>query len=295
MHPNGHRPSSSGEDPTDATNSDDGYLTNGVWMTKAQLAAVRRISVASADRLIRRQGWRKHPGNDGRARVLVPSDWAVSRASGPMDAPRANPTDEQPARPVVAISPTDSAAGPTDITHAVSTLESAVSMLREQLAVVTGRADQADADRQAAIALADQTVTLLKDAVSRADRAEQGREAERVRADTLRDRVGAIQAQLDEARAALLAATEAERRAEQAEQGREAVRKRAHELANRLLVVQAAADRAQAEVGDLRRQVEAAQIARGETEADAEKLRQAEAARQGRGRLARAWRAWRGG
>ncbi len=42
------------------------------WMTKAELATARGISVESADRLIRRQGWRKVPGNDGRARVLVP-------------------------------------------------------------------------------------------------------------------------------------------------------------------------------------------------------------------------------
>ena len=69
--------------------------------------------------------------------------------------------------------------------------------------------------------------------------------------------------------------TDAVARADQAEQGREAARKRAHELSNRMLVVQGAADRAEAE-------------------ADAEELRQAEEARQGRGRLARAWRAWRG-
>ena len=62
-------PTDSESDPTD----------NGVWMTKAQLAAVRRIGPASADRLIRRQGWRKEPGNDGRARVFVPLTWAQSR------------------------------------------------------------------------------------------------------------------------------------------------------------------------------------------------------------------------
>jgi hypothetical protein len=44
----------------------------GVWLTKAEFAERRQISQASADRLIRRQGWRRQPGNDGRVRVLVP-------------------------------------------------------------------------------------------------------------------------------------------------------------------------------------------------------------------------------
>ncbi len=38
----------------------------GAWMTKRELASIRRISVASADRLARRMKWRKQPGNDGR-------------------------------------------------------------------------------------------------------------------------------------------------------------------------------------------------------------------------------------
>jgi hypothetical protein len=277
MHPIGHDrgEGGTGGDPTDRE-------AGGVWMTKADLARVRRISVASADRLIRRQGWRKHPGKDGRARVLVPSDWATSRASGPTDAPRASPTDEQPARPaaVVATNPTDSATDPTDIARAVSTLESAVSTLREQLSVVTGRADQADADRQAAIALADQTVTLLKDAVSRADRAEQGSDAERARADALRDRVGAMQVQLDEAHAALQAATETERRVVLAEQGRDAERSRADGLADRAHVMQAQVDQLREQLATAQTEVETA-------------LRLAEARRK-RTPLARILAAWRG-
>ena len=71
-----------------------------------------------------------------------------------------------------------------------------------------------------------------------------------------------------------------------------AARKRAHELSNRMLVVQGAADRAEAEADELRPQAEAALIA--QAEADAEELRQADAARRGRGRLARLRAAWRG-
>jgi hypothetical protein len=146
MHPNGHKPAPASSDPTDNMSRVDGNPTDGTWMTKAELAAVRRISIASADRLIRCQGWRKHPGNDGRARVLVPSDWAMSRGSDPTDDPRHNPTDKPPARAADhADDPTDSVAGPTDITRAVSALEAAVAGLREQLGRAEGRADRAEA------------------------------------------------------------------------------------------------------------------------------------------------------
>jgi hypothetical protein len=48
------------------------------------------------------------------------------------------------------------------------------------------------------------------------------------------------------------------------------------------------------ETDELRRQVEAEQMARAEAEADAVELLQADAARRGRGRLARLRAAWRG-
>ena len=48
-----------------------------------------------------------------------------------------------------------------------------------------------------------------------------------------------------------------------------------------------------AEAGELRREVEAAQLAQAETEAEAEDLRQAAIVRQGRGLVARLRAAWR--
>jgi hypothetical protein len=246
------------------------------------------ISLHSATRLVRRNAWRRQRDNRGHVLALVPIE-ALSRQS---DMPSAI-AESQPSA--------GSAEAHGDVTHLVGALEAAITAtgeraqadaatiatLQASLASERGRADAAeaargatDADRRAAIALADQTVALLTDAVARAERAEHDRDAERARADELRDRAQA--------------ATEAERRAEQAEQGREAARKRAYELANRLLVVQAAADRTEAEAGELRRQAEAAQIGQAEAEADAEELRQAEAARKGRGVLARLRAAWRG-
>jgi hypothetical protein len=92
----------------------------GTWMTKRELAAARRISIASADRLVRRMKWRKQPGNDGRARVLVPTDWA----SGPKD----EPTDQS-----------------ADVSRSINALELAVTTLREALQRSDERATRAEA------------------------------------------------------------------------------------------------------------------------------------------------------
>jgi hypothetical protein len=46
----------------------------GTWMTYTELAVVRGIKRSGAVRLVQRYGWRRQPGNDGMARVLVPHD-----------------------------------------------------------------------------------------------------------------------------------------------------------------------------------------------------------------------------
>jgi chromosome segregation ATPase len=161
----------------DASSSYAEDMSDGTWMTYAELAALRRINQASAFKLALRRRWRRQKNNTGQMTVFVPSAWSDTSQDNPADI------------------------------RTVSALETAVSTLREQLAAANdradqaesdrraaeGRADQADADRRAAIALTDQTVALLTDAVARADQAEQGREAARTRADVLRDRIEAMQ------------------------------------------------------------------------------------------------------
>ena len=202
------------------------------WMTKAELAAVRGISVESADRLIRRQGWRKVPGNDGRARVLVP----LSELR----------TFEQPC----ADSPTDAPApDPTDNTQAVRIAEAALATLREQierervradsaqadrdrlaarvaeaeasLAAVTARAEAAEAARDRAEGRADrlttaaaQTEAVLAGERTRADRAETAITSELLRADVLRDKLDTVRYDLDMARQAAAQAAETLRQAD---------------------------------------------------------------------------------
>jgi chromosome segregation ATPase len=143
------------------------------------------------------------------------------------------------------------------------------------------RAAAADTDRRTAEARADAERALWQEERTRlvlqidgfraerdqervrADRAEQGREGERARADALRDRIEAMQEQLAEA--------EAEGAASDVE------------IANLT-----------AQLKQARAEAQAAQIAQSEVEADAAELRQAEAERRARGLLARLRAAWRG-
>jgi hypothetical protein len=140
-----------------------------------ELGRSRGINAASAKRLSNRRRWVKRSGNDGTTRVAVPAAEAVSRETAPWDVSG-------------------------DLSHAIKPLEAAVAALREQLEQGDQRADEAhkradaaDTDRRAAVALADQSVTLLTEAVARADRAEQARDAERDRADELRDRLTVVE------------------------------------------------------------------------------------------------------
>jgi hypothetical protein len=238
MHPNGHTTAALGQKPTDMPRSGDHDPADGIWMTKAQLAAVRRISVASADRLIRRQGWRKRPGNDGRARVLVPRIWAEPRHGSPTDALQSNPTDQYDhPRDAPPADPTDKSPDPTDKTFVISVLQAAVEAQSK-------RADRAEAEAEnqaeRATLAEEQRDQVLRDLRlereqraaetarlqaeldqasadfrverSRVERAEAGRDGERSRADTLRDRLDAAEDQLRQAREAARRA-DAERKA----------------------------------------------------------------------------------
>jgi hypothetical protein len=158
-----------------------------VWMTKAELARVRRISVASADRLIRRQGWRRQPGNDGRVRVLVPPSWASKSQS--------NPTDTEPP------DPTDRIEDPTDTSSEISLLEATVAALREQQ----------DHERAGWAEERLRRIVIIDGLRDRADRADVALSAERVRADALRERLDAAQGHIAAAQGQLAAAEDAAR------------------------------------------------------------------------------------
>ena len=268
MHPDGQEHPILAGSPTDGPVGNERDPTDGVWMTKAQLAAVRRISVASADRLIRRQGWRKHPGNDGRARVLVPRTWAEPSRSGATDEPPRDPTDNTSKHP------TDAASNPTDISSAIKALERAIVASER-------RADQAE---------------------NRANLAGIRAEQAEFRADVLRERVEGLLTQLAMAEAGALASREqlaaAERRADaERERADRAEAAAAHERQD-FLDVEVLTRR---ELDTLRERLAAAEKGREVAEAavlqaaqTADEVLQTAAARQRLGLVARLKAAWRG-
>jgi hypothetical protein len=258
-----------GPDRLSVGSPDDG----GTWLTKAELARVRRISVASADRLIRRQGWRRQPGNDGRVRVLVPSDWIKPGAGNPTDRESQNPTD-------ILQNPTDNVPDPTDIARYIVAFEAALTVLREAHA--------------SEIATLHGVIDGLRSSIARGEdraaRTEADRNAERTRADALRDRLNGMQEQLAEAHAALQAAAAADARAERAEADRVEERGRADRAETATTAERARADA-------LRERIEVLQVqitARQEVIDAAEATRRADDARKARGRWGRLRAAWRG-
>ena len=143
-----------------------------------------------------------------------------------------------------------------DVTRVINALETSVASLTERAEAAERRADRAE--------------KLVDQAESRADRAEEGRAAADARAYRLDQALAGERARAD------------------------ALRDRADELMGQLIKAEAAGNALTVETDELRRQVEAAQMARAEAEADAVELLQADAARRGRGRLARLRAAWRG-
>lgn len=102
------------------------------WMTYAELAEARSISLASATRMAFRRKWQRRPGNDGTARVAVPVA-EIERAHG------ARATDQDGRRND--ISP--------DLSRTISTLEVAVASLTKRAEATEERAERAEQARDA--------------------------------------------------------------------------------------------------------------------------------------------------
>jgi hypothetical protein len=239
-------------------------IETGQWMTKAELAQVRGIAIESVEKLMRRQGWRRQPGNDGRIRVLVPSDFLEPRASDEDAEEAESPSDIE---------------SPRDKSHEIMVLEAAVAALSEAREEAVTRALAAEQRADGAWALADQVLAQLADERARGERVEALLVGEQQRADALQTELrkaqGAVEVAVERANPLARADQAAEAlRADNAEQEVEAERSRADGLWSKLETAQA--------------ELRAAQ----ET---AEQLRQAEAERQARGLLARIRAALRGG
>ena len=131
-------------------------------MTYAELAVIRGISAASAERLVRRRRWVRQLGNDGIVRVFVPlteirnprktaaPDNALSVPGQPRTSPRSSGADVR-----------------QDIGAAVRALETAVATLREQLTIANDRAERAD--RRASDAVAAERIAAREAAALRGE------------------------------------------------------------------------------------------------------------------------------
>jgi putative drug exporter of the RND superfamily len=224
------------------------------WLTYAQAGDKFGMSAEAVRLRARRFGWRTQPGNDGRTLVQVPDDAAVQ--------PRPRPDGRSPGQPPVQVA---EIARLTDLLTAAERradrAEKQVDQAEQRVDRAEKQADAADSDRRAAEA--------------RADKLDQALAGERSRADELRDRLDDLGAKLADAQAELAAA---QNQADAAG-------------AQKVAAVQEAFEQTEAE---LRSDLEAAQMAQAEAEADAAELRQAEVTRQGRGRWTRLRQAWRG-
>jgi hypothetical protein len=153
------------------------HSLDGRWLTYGELGHIRGIGRESAVKLAQRKRWRRIPGNDGVARVLVPLDWLT---------PAKEPSGER--------SPQASPEHSPELPGIISAFDGAIAVLREQL-------DQANIRAVAAEARADRLEQAIATERSRADRAEATVTGERARADQVRDRIEVLQMQLATAEA----------------------------------------------------------------------------------------------
>jgi hypothetical protein len=93
-------------------------------MTYGEIAESRRISVSSAERLVRRKHWRRQVGNDGVVRILIPLD----DTQNPKE--HTDPDNRDPVRTTRSAVRTSD-----DVRGTIRTLEAAVRTLGEQLQV----------------------------------------------------------------------------------------------------------------------------------------------------------------
>jgi hypothetical protein len=124
-------------------------------MTYAELADVRGISRASAERLVRRRKWLRQAGNDGVVRVIVPltdvpkssKTAAVVGGQGGEVRPRMSGPGQSPGQSadIPLTSPRISDPGQMlGVPRIIETLKGAVDALRAQLEREHGRVDRAE-------------------------------------------------------------------------------------------------------------------------------------------------------
>jgi chromosome segregation ATPase len=170
---------------------DDGSTAQ--WLTYEEAGERLRVSVAAVRARALRGGWRRQPGNDGKARVLITQE-AVRAAAEQPSSPRAKPAK----RDLVGV-----------LRAHVDTLKADVARLEGELVCAQARADKATAglaDSEARTALAqtkaDQAIDELFEVTQRLAITETQLASERERADWATERFTGLAQQLADVAAA---------------------------------------------------------------------------------------------
>src|SRR6516162_4884179 len=157
------------------------------WLTYEEAGERLRVSVAAVRARALRGGWRRQPGNDGKARVLITQE-AVRAAAERPSSPRAKPAKSD----LVGV-----------LRAHVGTLKADVARLEGELAHAQARADKAtagladsEARTAAAQTKADQAIAELFEVTQRVAVAETQLASERERADWATDRFTGLTQQL---------------------------------------------------------------------------------------------------
>ena len=100
------------------------------WLTYEQAAERLHVSAAAVRARAMRGGWRRQPGNDGKARVLITADVVRAAAEQPHEQPRKTPIAELA----------------NALRAHVETLKGDVARLEDELTQRQARADRATAE-----------------------------------------------------------------------------------------------------------------------------------------------------
>lgn len=179
------------------------------WLTYDELGRARGIGRESAVKLVQRKRWRRVPGNDGVARILVPLDWLT-----PAKEPSGEHSPPRPGEPELGVVSALQVTFDTALDAIREAHAGEVTAFRGQIDELAARAKRAEQARDAAIAQTDTLHGQLAEQQVAADQA-------RARAHALHGEVEAARIAQAEAEAA---ADQARHHAQEAEQAAEALR-----------------------------------------------------------------------
>jgi hypothetical protein len=112
------------------------------WLSYSEIAALRRISRTSAERMVRRAKWRRQVDNQGVTKAAVPLAYAEPDRTDPPDGQEENPPDSA----------------------LLAALQGAVDVLRQRAERAETESGEAHKRADVAVALAERVLVQLADA-----------------------------------------------------------------------------------------------------------------------------------